>query len=225
MANEVRIRGNLVSGTLSVALASGDTTMSAAGLANLPAVTSTGHAVIVIENEIIYVTAHTASATTATIARGKEGTAAAAHSSGVAWVHGAVVSDFDSVLGYAQVVADQGSISSTAVDLTSLTVTVSVPYAQHRIRISAQAQFANTTATDGASLNIVEGVTTLQTAACFSTLANIQAHVCAQVLITPTAGSHTYKLQALTVGGGTATLKASSGSPAFILVEDLGPAL
>ena len=93
MANEIRSKTNLVSGTLSVALASGDTTMSSAGLANLAVIDTTNHAAIICENEIFYVTAHTASATTATILRAQEGTSAAAHAQNVAWVHGPTTLD------------------------------------------------------------------------------------------------------------------------------------
>lgn len=88
MANEIRVRGDFVSGTLSASLTNVATSMSAAGLANLPVVDSTKHAAIAIENEIVWVTAHTGGATTATILRGQEGTVAAAHNSGVAWQHG-----------------------------------------------------------------------------------------------------------------------------------------
>jgi hypothetical protein len=224
MANEIRVRGNLTSGTLNGALTNVATSMSAAGLANLPVVGATQHAVIVIENEIVYVTAHTGGATTATILRGQEGTTAAAHNNGVAWVHGPVVSDFDSVLGYVQVVANQTPIT-TQVDLTSLTVTVTVPYAQHRVRISGYANFSNGTANNGAFLFIMEGATQLTQASAMETLAGNAFTICAQAVVVPTAASHTYKLQAAQLNGGTVTMLAGATFPAFILVEDLGPAL
>lgn len=225
MANEIRIRGNLVSGTLSVALLAGDTTMSSAGLASLPAVTSTGHAVLICENEIIYVTAHTASATTATILRGQEGTSAAAHAQNVAWLHGPVVSDYDSVLGYMPVTANQGTIT-VVVDLTGLTVTVTVPYAQHRIKITGEANFSSTVATDGIDMQICEGATILQDRGVAVSQANQAACCHAEAVIVPTAGPHTYKLRASRFSGtGTVTMQASATQPAFILVEDLGPAL
>lgn len=93
MANEIRARFNLVSGTLSGALTNVATSMSSAGLANLGVIDSTNHAAITIENEIVWVTAHTGGATTATILRGQEGTSAAAHSSAVAWQHGPTALD------------------------------------------------------------------------------------------------------------------------------------
>lgn len=94
MANEKRVRNNNVQGTLSSTMSAAGTTINSAGLANLEAISSTEHAAIVIDPgrtagapEIVYVTAHTGSATSATISRGKEGTAARAHSSTEDWVH------------------------------------------------------------------------------------------------------------------------------------------
>ena len=225
MANEARVRTNLVNGTLSVALLSTDTTMSSAGLANLAVITASNHAVIVCENEIMYVTAHTSSATTATILRGQEGTAAAAHAQNVAWIHAPVVSDFDSVLGYAQVTANQGSIT-TQVDLTNLTVTITVPYAAHRVRISAQALFQSTAADDTVQLFIMQDGAAVNVGQAVMRPANINNTCAVSAIIVPTAASHTYKLQAARgAGSGTITMAAAAANPAWILVEDLGPAL
>lgn len=84
MANEKRVRSGGVTGKLSADIAIGGVSMQSAALADLPAVDSTNHAAItlfqtdangrVTKREIVYVTAHTAGATTATIAKGKEGT-------------------------------------------------------------------------------------------------------------------------------------------------------
>jgi hypothetical protein len=93
MANEIRARFNLVSGTLSGSLTNVATSMSAAGLANLGVIDATNYAAITIENEVVWVTAHTGGATTATILRAQEGTSAVAHNSGVAWQHGPTAFD------------------------------------------------------------------------------------------------------------------------------------
>lgn len=103
MANELRSRTNLVAGAISTALASGDTTMASAGLGDLGVIDSTNHAAIVLfaadsagritAKEIVYVTAHTASATTATIARAKESTSAVAWVVGSTWAHAATALD------------------------------------------------------------------------------------------------------------------------------------
>lgn len=90
-----RLRWALVRGTLSGALSDSDVTMSSAALADLPEVTGGDYAVIVLDptgtNECVYVTAHTAAATTATIMRGMEEAQghgpASAHASGVSWIH------------------------------------------------------------------------------------------------------------------------------------------
>lgn len=225
MANEKRVRGNLVAGTLTAALTNVATSMSSAGLANLPVVDATSHAAVVIENEIVYVTAHTAGATTATISRGQDGTTAAAHNSGVAWVHGPVVSDMDVVLGRTPVTANQGSIT-TQTDLTGATVTVTVPYTQHLIRISAKAYPTSTAAGDTVTLFIMEGATVLDQAQAPLPVAGQGTSIIAAALTVPTAAAHTYKLQmARQSGSGTVTNNASASFPTYILVEDMGPSV
>lgn len=90
-----RLRSNNVFGTLTDnPLTNVATVMNAAGLANLAAVTGTDVAVVTLDPnrvngapEIVYVTAHTAAATSATILRGQEGTAARQHPSGTFWTH------------------------------------------------------------------------------------------------------------------------------------------
>lgn len=122
-------------------------------------------------------------------------------------------------LGYAQVTADQGAIT-TVTDLTSLTVTVTVG-AGRRIRITGAIRSSNT----GANSNLLlirESTTTLQTSSYVASTATERMPPAVYVF-TPTAGSHTYKLTADT-GGGTMTMRASSTAPAFIQVEDIGPA-
>ena len=101
MPSGPRIRTDNVFGTLTDnPLTSGATTMNSAGLANLAAVSS-AHALIVIDPlrsagapECVIVTAHTGSATSATITRGAYGTSARQHASGVLWVHAPSVEDF-----------------------------------------------------------------------------------------------------------------------------------
>lgn len=102
MANEIRVLGNFLSGTITNnPLASGGTTLNSANLANLEAIDSTEFAPIILDPlgagngpEIAYITAHTAAATSATIVRGREGTTGVEHASGTAWVLGPVRSWF-----------------------------------------------------------------------------------------------------------------------------------
>jgi len=96
MANEDRSRTAFLAGLVDDnPLTAGATTLTATELASLPAIGSTEHAVIVLDPngdsgapEIVYVTAHTASATTATIARGQEGTTGRQHDQNTRWYHG-----------------------------------------------------------------------------------------------------------------------------------------
>lgn len=102
MANEIRLRQNFLGGKVEDnPLSAVATTLTSAGLAYMSAVTSTSHMPFVLdpdgifgEPEIAYVTAHTGGATTATIARGQEGTTARGHQRDVDWVHGPTTRDF-----------------------------------------------------------------------------------------------------------------------------------
>lgn len=102
MANEIRRRYNFKSGTITDnPLTNSATTMNSTNLAGLPAVGSTEYAVLVLDPagtgngpEVVYVTAHTGSATSATIVRGREGTTAVQHSSNVTWIHVATAADY-----------------------------------------------------------------------------------------------------------------------------------
>lgn len=95
-----RIRDNNVFGTVTDSpLSNVATTVNSAGLANLSAVSS-NHAVLVLDPlrtagapEIVIVTAHTGSATSATISRGAYGTSARQHASGTLWVQAATIDD------------------------------------------------------------------------------------------------------------------------------------
>ena len=96
-----RVRANFVRGTVSDSpLTIASTTFNSASLANLPEVAGTDIAVVVIDPlgsapEVVYVTAHTAAATVATISRGQESSSAAEWPAGTAWVHGATARDLN----------------------------------------------------------------------------------------------------------------------------------
>lgn len=105
MPSGPRILTNNVFGTVSDnPLTSGATTLNSNGLADLAAVSS-AFAVLVIDPErtagapeIVFVTAHTGSATSATIGRGKYGTSARQHAQGTPWVHAATKEDLIQIL-------------------------------------------------------------------------------------------------------------------------------
>lgn len=98
-----RVRTNFIYGFVdNNPLAIGGTSLSSSALSGLAAVTGSDIAVIVIDPdsrygapEVVYVTAHTASATTATISRAQDGTTARQHVQGTRWVHAPVKLDFD----------------------------------------------------------------------------------------------------------------------------------
>jgi hypothetical protein len=99
-----RIRNNFLSGTLSTGITDVDASVSSTQFAYVPAISGDDYFPIVLnpsgvgyDPEIAYITAHTASATTATISRGKEGTTSIAHLSGVSWVHAPTAIDFNAV--------------------------------------------------------------------------------------------------------------------------------
>lgn len=127
------------------------------------------------------------------------------------------------VVGYAQVTAAQNGIGTAITDLTSLSVTFTA-LAGRRYRITGFAQWIYASGspavgvlriTDGANIQISES-NMPGSAAVFTTW-----HV--QAVVTPSAGSVTYKLRA-NVNSGTINVTASSTAPVFIMVEDLGAA-
>lgn len=126
-------------------------------------------------------------------------------------------------LGYAEVTADQTPITAE-VDLTSLTVLVTVGTSR-RIKITGRALAADTNGLEVISLIVKEGATQLTTFRSGSTVSTIAHGLVAEVVLTPSAGAHTYKLaMARQSGTGTVTMIATATVPAFILVQDIGPA-
>lgn len=100
-----RIRSNFQRGTITDdPLSNVATTINSAEFANLPAVSS-DHLILVLDPtasggdpEIVTVTAHTASATSATVTRGDEGSSARQHASGTTWILAPTTNDYTRVL-------------------------------------------------------------------------------------------------------------------------------
>jgi hypothetical protein len=102
VANELRKYQNFVGGLVEDnPLTSGATTLTSAGLAAITnGVGSTEHMAIILDPdglygapEVAHITALTAAATSATIARGREGTIAREHLRDIPWVHGPTIAD------------------------------------------------------------------------------------------------------------------------------------
>lgn len=114
MTTPRRWRYNNEGGTLDVQLNAAGTTMSSPALANFPAITAPDYAVVVLDPEglnglpeIVYITAHTAAATTATVTRVAEGSSTGnvygtaggrTHPVATKWWHGPVASDLEANL-------------------------------------------------------------------------------------------------------------------------------
>lgn len=147
MANELRVRTNFLGGlTEDNPLASGATTLNSAALAAAPAITSTQHMAIILDPdgvagapEVVYITAHTAAATSATILKGQEGTTARAHDRDTPWIHGPTIKDFDAsgggvgLIGFTaynpgtQQIVSATSTAMVDVDATNLVVGFTAP--------------------------------------------------------------------------------------------------
>lgn len=141
---------------------------------------------------------------------------------GVKWAVPAVTAATPlGTLGYAQVVADQTGIT-TEVDLTGLSVAVTVGTGR-RIEIIGSIGWFSTVADDTVLLAIKEGVDIHQFERDTGPVAGRADGMEKTVVLTPTAGAHTYKLSLrLETGTGTVTMQAGSNHPAFILVKDIG---
>jgi hypothetical protein len=126
-------------------------------------------------------------------------------------------------IGYAEVTANQGTFT-TEVDLTGLSVDVTVA-ANRRIRITGSCLMLSSVTTDEVILRIKEGASVLRHDGQITNAANGANLYHVERILTPSAGAHTYKLTgARTVGTGNVTMYANTNDPAFILVEDIGPA-
>lgn len=126
-------------------------------------------------------------------------------------------------IGYVAVTSSQSSITTSATDLTSLSVSPTVGSSRY-IKLTGQCRFVSDVATDDFSLNIQESTTVLNGGGfCGQRLTvNYMAHVQA-VLANPSSGSHTYKLTGGRSGGtGNITMVADATHPAWLLVEDIG---
>lgn len=170
--------------------------------------------------------------------RGQDGTDDVEHGSGAVCavvpvsahindLHDRVDNASTGELGYAEVTANQTGIT-TEVDLTGLSVTVTVETGR-LVRVSAGGQLRWTSAADPNILMMikqdgtrVQNIGKVRGPDTGGTAAERALAVEGSVRLAPSAGSHTYNVS---LSADVATdVQASGFNPAFILVEDLGPA-
>jgi hypothetical protein len=130
-------------------------------------------------------------------------------------------------LGYAKATADQTGIS-TSVDLTGLTTTVTVGTGR-LIKVTGWATFISVSSGDErVRMRIRKNGNTVSysnSGFLWSTENEGEGLVVQCLDVSPTAGSHTYKLSAERIAGTTdVEMDFDALRPPFILVEDIGPA-
>lgn len=124
-------------------------------------------------------------------------------------------------LGYAQITSNFTTTSTSQVQVTGLTVTVTIPAGGRRVKITA---FARDVYNGSVSYNVLGiwdgavGSGTLLSAAQNGSAANNSSTLMAVAVGTPAPGSKTYNV-GLNCSAGTAQLDAAAIYPAFILVE------
>jgi hypothetical protein len=110
----------------------------------------------------------------------------------------------------------QGSIT-TNVDVTGSPVTVTVP-ANRRIKITFIVNAQSTANDNGVAVVLQEGATTFTSCVILHGNSGVAGTNGSFAILTPSAGTHTYKLTAQNYVGGTATVNSFT-----LLVEDIGP--
>jgi hypothetical protein len=214
--------------TISTAITSGSTTftLSSAVFTNF----TYGYLVVDYDNPaLLEVISVSVSGSTATIVtRAQDGTSAQDHAIGakVAWI--LTKSDFDRVanrtLGYAQITSDFTTTTTpTSVDVTGLSVAVTVPIGGARIKITAYAYGFYTSGATGVvtAMAIQEGATVLSQMRRDMELTNSPDVGIVVYTAVATAGAHTYKVTISQNGAGTLRVQAAPTAPAFILVENI----
>lgn len=130
-------------------------------------------------------------------------------------------------LGYAQITTSFNTSSSSEVQVTGLSSTVTIPAGGRKVRITAWASsIQNNTLNSYAKMGIWDGTVNSGTELAYI---EYRAAVASQVLpvvvtaiVTPSAGSKTYNVGLSNdASSGTAQINAFAAAPAFILVETI----
>jgi len=125
------------------------------------------------------------------------------------------------VQGYVEVTGNQGSLGASFTDANSLTRTWTA-VANRRYRLTAEGLISSTSA-GVASMNIADPSNNqIQLCQTQLSITGSGAKVVLSAIISPAAGSITRKVR-VAVSAGTGTLVAAATSPAYLLVEDIGP--
>ena len=132
-------------------------------------------------------------------------------------------------IGHAQITADSATYTTTLVDISGLSQAVTVNTTR-RIRVSVSLTVESGEAGAIGDLFIREGSTSLKKQRYQFAAGSGTCHVNFDTILTPSSGSHTYKVSAQRVTGTTthkvtaSTDAATAFGPADLLIGDLGPA-
>ena len=125
-----------------------------------------------------------------------------------------------STLGYVQSTAGQTGIT-TETDLTGLTLTINIP-AGRRIKVTASVVGRLDTIDQNGQIRIYQDDVEVQFAPFSSNFAGGRQVAERSVILTPSAGTHVYKVTALRdSASGTVSIDAWPSDPNFLLIEDI----
>ncbi len=119
-------------------------------------------------------------------------------------------------LGYAESTTSTSTIT-TEVDIAGLSVTVTIPEGGRRLKLTANTKVFGSDTNTRPRINIKEGATELGRAiGVASPVVNVESALTAFAVITPSSGTHTYKV---TGAKETGTGSFGVASPSFLLAE------
>jgi len=126
-------------------------------------------------------------------------------------------------LGYAQITSMFSTSSTSFVQVTGLTTTVTVPSGGRKVKITAFSKsMYNTSSGAYSEMSIWDGTvgsgTQISDCTLLTAAANQEVPNSCIAVVTPSAGSKTYNV-GLKASAGTAAITAATTNPAFILVE------
>lgn len=123
--------------------------------------------------------------------------------------------------GYQPQTSPQASITAE-IALTGLSITVNIP-ANRKVKVSQQTfPGSGSVANQVVTTNIKEGSTALMQSNATIAFSGGNQTLPSSVVLSPTAGVHTYFLS-MSAGTGNVSNGASSTFPSFIIAEDIGP--